>query len=276
MERLTHTPQDMITARPVEKPRVPERNVSPELKAVALHEMGHALIAFSEGVSVDLVSVIPNQSKGYKGVTKLSYVPADAYKLQKIAAGGSLFSPEGNGSDMYTIDMLHAHGGQSRESVMSSAMSFKNMLSSAEWDKVAEIVAHRLEIKGSEIPEIIAQARYEIQLASVYGTNSESSYAGDVFQSWINHTQDATEKALADTPRESRITTRLVDEELPNGVRVSYEVTNGAIVDKSVDAMCVNCGGTEAHADTCSTKHINLRSEVDKIIRLPQNAVIFD
>lgn len=260
----------------VEKPTWHERKVpSEDLISVALHEMGHALMAYHEGVSVDFVSVEPNAAEGYKGITKLSYVPADAYKLQKIAAAGSIFSTEGNGSDVHAIDSLSRHSKRGRTEAFASAHAFKGFLSDAEWEIVAEIVAERKRINGSEIPQILIQAKMEAAERERRGLTHQDLFNVNALNAWAESRIETSEKKIAEVEDNVINTAEIVDESRPNGIVITYIVKNGDFDKDSLTIRCTACGGEKAHTDICSNTSVNLEHELKKFRYLPRQATIF-
>jgi len=143
-----------------------ERTIPHEHLNTAGHELNHALVAYSLGVSVKLISTHPagnslGRTEFFGGMSPETF--------KTIAAAGAVDTPHsaasGYGMDMYMIDMLHHyHGGKGRSGALSEASGIINSYSHEVRARAAEIVAYLGEVSGSQIGTILRQAYTELFL----------------------------------------------------------------------------------------------------------------
>ncbi len=129
------------------------KQADPALTDTARHELGHAVVARSLGETPEGVSIVPNYSEGYLGITTFSYAPAPSHFILIAAGGGN----HGDGSDNGKIEML----GGSVSGAKKKAEEIKNSFASPETHTIAaQILANPKfqDIPGSYVDPIYKQA----------------------------------------------------------------------------------------------------------------------
>lgn len=141
--------------------------LSSELFNTAGHELNHALVALSCGISVTSISVKPEGNSLGRTIFA-GHISPETFKV--IAAAGSVCAHDGCawgfGHDLYQVDRaVLIHGGRSRESAQKDASKILNTFNPAVRTKAAEILAFLGEISGSMLKEVLKRAEFEAKIA---------------------------------------------------------------------------------------------------------------
>lgn len=255
MERRAFSPIPESQLQPVEPPtsitefhpnipmyEIPfERHVSERDRFVARHEFGHALAAYNEGFAVSLVSIIPKPGE-YEGVTILKGSVHNLHAFQVVSAAGAaaVNSMEGAGSDMGKIHAIHeSYGGYTVNEALSRAKAIINSLSKEEWRIIEEIIAFKKEITGTDIPHLLARARYEAQTVQ-----------NNVMEQFTHHIEIINDEVL-DNPEVPEIIITTITEDLGNGMVRTYNTVNGQKDFATEKVICNKCRQLNTHATTC-------------------------
>ena len=252
---------------------LPELSLSGEWKEqldssdipVALHELAHVGTALANGINVKEASVIPDYSAGYRGITILEVPPSyNGPELQVISAAGSYWSTEGNESD---VARHKISGSESFGQSLAKAKGFIETITKDEWKIMAQIFAHKRTIKGTDFPEMLRRARYELSIGI---TPDEKLFAQSVRR---------VQQEIQTFGAIQIIEDELVEEDLGDGRKVRYHRINGSDDESSREIVCAHCDRKFGHIKGCTMEKESSGEEQEvfsgKKKNLPKTGDIF-
>ena len=221
----------------------------------AEHELGHAFVAYKMGIGVRHASIVPNPSKGYRGITILETPGSHQMNdMMIVSAAGSSRSFDGNRSDQMTHETISAqYSGRDFGSSLAQAKSIINSITLDEWRIMTQIFAYKREITGNDIPEMLRRARYELHHGM---TPDEKMFA---------ETVRTVHKSIYTADVVGIIEDQVIEEELGDGTIKRYIKRNGQMQESTVEIFCASCGMKGGHTADCRSSK-----------KLPESSTIFE
>ncbi len=159
-----------------EVPHVKERLVRQNRVETANHELNHAIVARSFGMSVLGISV--KDGGNILGITTFS--GGNLHDIAVVAAAGAVDTVDGKasgyGSDKYKAELIHHHyGGHSFDAGKTAAEEIIAEYSPDLRRKASEIIAYLGEVPGAILPDVIRRAQYELDMEKYEKSGSTNS-----------------------------------------------------------------------------------------------------
>lgn len=221
-------------------------------KAVAFHELKHAIAGMGEGLKIEEISVNPTGE--YLGVTVFSgHYSVESFQVAAMASSidTHLSKARGTGSDLGKAYSLEKVYGISASEAKRKAEKHLRSWSDAELDLVAEYIAILGEVKGSQLPLLRIRARMELGFMEESG----KTYIPEEIKD---------EKQNTDFRRQTRI--EYLDN---NTIRIIHLINDEPLRSWT---LCKECGETNAHKQSCK----NFSKEDNTSFPKVESRVIFE
>lgn len=236
-ERPRSSPPLPLAEIPLSQERLPRLNG--DLLNTAGHELNHALLARELGVSVALVSVLP-EGHSLGRTIFFGRVAPETFKI--IAAGGAIDTPHGSakgyGGDIRQIQAIDEVFGSNSANLLSNARALLTAnYSDAVREKAAEIIAYLGEVRGTALFDILTRAEFEVRMEN----SKDPLWKRQIFYD---------DKRQEPQPKPEEASTYTIIEHLDNGMfHIRYSENN--LIDREY-MFCGECGEIDGHTSTCS------------------------
>lgn len=247
-------------------PREKQRRFDTGKKAVAHHELKHAIAGMGEGLKIEELSV--NPAGEYLGVTVFSgHYSMEGFQVAAMASSVDthLSKARGTGSDLGKAYSLEKVYGISASEAKRKAEKHLRSWSDAELDLVAEYIAILGEVKGSQLPLLRIRAQMEIAMLQDLGKT---------YIPRIEHSEERLTENISTSGRQTRI------EYFKNNTIRLIHLVNGEAQKSWM--FCRKCQETNVHKPSCENFSAKDNASFPKvqssrvIFEAPHHIVDFD